>query len=164
MKNILLLFLSFLFVNTSINAQEENTSNLFRDLTKMDSLLFDAGFNLCNLEAMKNAVHDDFEFYHDQSGFNDSKANFLKIFEQNICGNADFKPIRKLKEGSLKVFPLKNNGILYGAIQNGVHEFYIKEPGKEPYLASVARFSHVWELEGERWKLKRVLSYDHREP
>ena len=130
----------------------------------MDSIIFDAGFNQCNLEAMKNAVHDDFEFYHDQSGFNDSKADFLKGFEQNICSNKDFKPIRKLVQGSLKVFPLKNNGILYGAIQNGDHEFYIKEAGKELYLTSIAKFTHVWELDGGQWKLKRVLSYDHREP
>jgi len=29
------------------------------------------------------------------------------------------------------VFPLYNNGALYGAIQHGIHNFFIREAGKE---------------------------------
>ena len=56
---------------------------------------------------------------------------------------------------------LKQSGELYGAIQKGVHRFYIKEPDKDLYLTGSARFTHVWLLEESAWVLKTVLSYDH---
>ena len=67
-------------------------------------------------------------------------------------------------DNTLEVFPLYNQGVLYGAIQNGVHEFYIKEANKESRLTSTAKFSHVWLKENDAWLLKRVLSYDHKTP
>ncbi|MEQ8523163.1 hypothetical protein [Gracilimonas sp.] len=59
---------------------------------------------------------------------------------------------------------MKDNGELYGAIQRGEHEFYILEPGKEMYKTGFARFTHLWLLEDGEWILKRVLSYDHKDP
>ena len=81
-----------------------------------------------------------------------------------MCSTPERKPIRKLVDGSLDVFPLYNEGILYGAIQNGVHEFYIKEPDKELYKTNIAPFTSLWIIEENQWKLKRVLSYDHQIP
>ncbi|MBL4706380.1 MAG: beta-lactamase family protein, partial [Flavobacteriales bacterium] len=74
------------------------------------------------------------------------------------------KPIRKLVNGSMEVFSLYNEGKLYGAIQNATHEFYIKEPEKELYKTNIAIFTHLWLLDGNIWKLKRSLSYDHQIP
>ncbi|HBF18584.1 MAG TPA: nuclear transport factor 2 family protein, partial [Cryomorphaceae bacterium] len=80
---------------------------------------------------------------------------------QYICPEQGAKPIRKRDENSLEVFPLYKDGKLYGAIQNGVHRFYLRETGKEDVLTGTARFSHVWLLQGDQWKLSVVLSYDH---
>ena len=44
----------------------------------------------------------------------------------------------------------------------GMHEFYIKEKGKEDVLTGKARFTHVYLLENNQWILKEVLSYDHQ--
>ena len=74
----------------------------------------------------------------------------------------DHKPIRKLVPGSMELFSLKKNGLLYGMIQRGTHEFYIKEKGKPLYKTGIAKFTHLWLLEDNAWKLKRVLSFDHQ--
>lgn len=145
-------------------AQVDKTSELYLTLEKMDSLIFTACFNHCDSTLLPVLIHDDFEFYHDQSGVETSKAHFIITFKRNLCSNWDFKPLRKLIDGSLEVFPLYNNGVLYGSIQHGEHQFYIKEPDKAPYLTSTAKFTHLWILEGTQWQLKRGLSYDHQTP
>ena len=142
--------------------QVKTDSELFLILKKNDSLLFDVGFNKCDLSSFEHLISQDLEFYHDQGGLTTNKEDFLKNVRNNICSSPDKKPIRKLKEESLEVFPLYNNGQLYGAIQKGEHSFFIKEPGKEIYPTSTAKFTHVWLLKDGRWVLKRVLSYDHK--
>jgi hypothetical protein len=125
-----------------------------------DSLLFEEGFNKCDLSVVEDMIHTDLEFYHDISGI-ENRTEFLQGFKRNICSAPEKKPIRKLVAGSLEVFSLKNDGKLYGAIQKGVHRFYIKEPDKDLYYTTSAKFTNVWLLENNSWKLKTVLSYDH---
>ena len=163
MKNILTCLIALLLVN-SVSAQESPDSDLFQQLKSGDSLLFDLGFNQCRIEAYEKFISEDLEFYHDQGGLSTTKEEFLDSVRNNICSNSDKKPIRKLIPESLEVFPLYNNGKLYGAIQKGAHDFYIQEPDKELYKTSSAKFTHVWILENNEWILKRVLSYDHKSP
>ena len=146
-----------------IQAQIAESSELFKTLAKKDSLLFDEGFNHCNIEVTEGIISKDLEFYHDTGGIQDRKE-FFKAIKENICSSPDRKPMRKLVLGTLKVFPLEDNGHLYGAIQKGIHQFYIKEPKKDLYLTSSAKFTHLWILEDSSWKLKTVLSYDHQVP
>lgn len=146
-----------------IRAQVSESSELFKTLAQKDSLLFDEGFNRCKIQVTEDIISGELEFYHDTGGFQDREA-FFKAVKENICSSPDRKPIRKLVLGTLKVFPLKDNGRLYGAIQKGIHQFYIKEPGKDLYLTSTAKFTHLWILESESWKLRSVLSYDHQVP
>ena len=65
-------------------------------------------------------------------------------------------------ENSLEVYPLEKNGVIYGAIQMGIHRFYALEKNKPEYITSTAKFTHVWLLENGNWKLGRALSYDHQ--
>ena len=155
--------LAFFFCKTS-NAQMDSSSELYRTVQDLDSILFINGFNNCMLQEMDPYIAKDLEFYHDQSGISTSKEEFFEAINQNICSNRDKKPIRKLVKGSMEVFPLYNNGVLYGAIQKGVHQFYIRESDKEPYLTSTAKFTHVFTMQDNLWQLKRVLSYDHHSP
>lgn len=162
MKNYLtLILLCFPIIGAS---QVERDSNLYLKLKALDSLLFDKGFNECLIKAFENHISEDLEFYHDQSGLSTTKAEFLRDVKQNICSSPEKKPIRRLKEETLEVFPLYDEGILYGAIQKGDHEFFISEPGKDLYLTSSAKFTHVWLLKENKWLLKRVFSYDHKTP
>jgi hypothetical protein len=48
-----------------------------------------------------------------------------------------------------------------GAIESGTHRFYAMSNGKPNRLTEVAQFIHVWKEENGRWRLARVLSYDH---
>ncbi|MCW3466417.1 class A beta-lactamase-related serine hydrolase [Chitinophaga nivalis] len=144
-------------------AQESTTSPIFIALQRGDSILFEEGFNKCNLAALEGLLVPDFEFYHDQNGAQ-NKAEFLKGFKESICSNTNQKPIRKLVQGSLVVYPLKNEGKIYGAIQMGIHDFYIAEPGKALRFTENARFIATWVLDGGSWKIKRELSYNHNKP
>ncbi|WP_417462701.1 nuclear transport factor 2 family protein [Kordiimonas sp.] len=146
-------------------AQVAEDSDLYKTLKSLDDAIFDRSFNQCDHSKLIELIPEDFEFYHDTGGFENSKANFMATVEQNICGNPAVKPIRKLVPGSLKVYPLRTGaGVLYGAIQEGVHEFFLREEDKPLRHTSSARFTHVWVLDSEKWTLKRVLSYDHHSP
>lgn len=164
MKQFSLLFtIIFLLYSNCSNAQIAKDSDFFIQLKKTDSLFFEEGFNKCNFEILETYIPNDFEFYHDENG-TQNREQFLTAFRESICSNTQMKPIRKIVEGSLEVYRLKNNGETYGAIQRGIHLFYIKEPNKELYLTNIAKFTSVWNLENGKWKLSRVLSYDHKEP
>ncbi|EDM43918.1 hypothetical protein SCB49_10010 [unidentified eubacterium SCB49] len=142
-------------------AQVDKTSDLFKTLKVKDSLLFSVGFNTCDVSQFEKLISNDFEFYHDTSGLTDSKETFVTGVREGLC-KMEYRASRKLEDSTLEVFPLKNNGVLYGAIQKGLHRFYAKEEDKEAYFTSIAFFTHVWLLEGDEWKLSRILSYDHQ--
>jgi hypothetical protein len=161
MKNKILFIASLL--PCLLQAQVADTTELFRTLQARDSLLFKVGFNTCDIRQFELLVSEDFEFYHDQSGITPSKEAFLEVTRNGLC-KLDYQPLRELVPGTLRVFPLKNNGKLYGAIQSGEHRFLAKYPEKEAYETSAARFTHIWLLENGEWKLSRVLSFDHHSP
>ncbi len=159
-KSILLLGLSILFTQVSISQVSEDSS-LFIQIKKMDSIVFQEGFNKCNLLLLEKIIPKDFEFYHDVGGSSEREI-FMQNMKDNICSSPERKPIRKLVAGSTEVFPLYNQGKLYGAIQNGIHEFWIQEPNKELYKTGIAKFSTTWLLIDHKWMMKNVLSFDHK--
>ncbi|MEO0339879.1 MAG: serine hydrolase [Bacteroidota bacterium] len=162
-KSLLLCLLCFTILFGNAKAQIKSSDALFIELKKQDSLLFELSFNQCKLEFLEQITSDELRFYHDQSGKVD-KAAFFASIQQNICSNPNLKPIRKLEEGSLEVYPLYENGQLYGAIQSGIHHFYIRELGKEDRWTSTAKFTTVWMQEDGRWQMHDVLSFDHQDP
>jgi len=161
MRRSLIFICAFIFFGT-ISAQVEVQSELYKTLKTNDSLIFDVGFNTCNLSAFENLLTEDFEFYHDKGGITDSKNAFIQTFKNGICKSPKFKSRRELVDGSLEVYPLFNNGVLYGALQKGVHRFFESANGQPETAGSTAKFTHLWLKEGSQWILKRVLSYDHQ--
>lgn len=155
---ILLAIITFLY-SLFASAQVDKTSDLFKILKSKDSIIFESTFNKCEIEKLDNIIAEDFEFYHDVSGLQD-RTKFMKIIKTGLCatpGNIH----RDLVAGSLEVHPLKNNGELYGAIQKGKHTFKEKQDGLLKTVG-IADFTHLWALENNKWKLKRVLSYNHK--
>lgn len=105
-KTLTFLFVfAFVLIHAS-NAQVTESSEPFSELEEKDSILFDQGFNECNLTATESLISEDLEFYHDVSGVQ-NKEDFFKATRENICSGGPQKPIRKLVEGSLNVFPLR---------------------------------------------------------
>ena len=159
MKKILVLFL--LNVSAGIFAQAAKNSELFLALKKHDSIFFEKSFNQCDIAFLEKAIHPDLVFYHDQGGIQ-NKRTFLENVKKNICGGGSQKPIRKLKAESLEVFPLYDNGKLYGVVQTGIHDFYLREANKPDVFTSEAKITHVYLLINKEWILKEVLSFDHK--
>ena len=164
LKNVLLF--TVLFGSISSFSQIDKTSEVFIALKTNDSLLFNVGFNTCDLSQFENLMSDDLEFYHDKSGTINSQSQFLEVMKTGICNPSNvFKVRRELLNGSLEVFTLYNNGKLYGAIQMGEHQFFEKNldhPEKPEKAGSIAKFTNLWILDNNKWKLKRILSYDHK--
>ena len=156
-----ILIIALLAYFTSFS-QIDHSSELYLQLESRDSLLFNIGFNTCNMSPFEEVVSEDFEFYHDKGGITNSKSEFIQAFKEGLCKSpSTYQSRRELVAGSLEVFELKDNGEVYGAIQEGVHRFYEKSVGKAETTGNIARFTHLWLLENNEWKLARSLSYDH---
>lgn len=122
---------------------------LKKEIIKMDSLLFDVAFNQCDTILFKRIIADDIEFYDDRSGLNTSKANEIKSLISKCVMSQ--KLIRKLN--SCTIDKLGD----FGAVQLGEHTFYFD--GKP---TGTGKFIHIWERKDNDWKLKRIVSYEHR--
>lgn len=156
-------FILFLLISSLITfGQVNKTSALYRTIKEKDSLLFNLGFNNCDIKQFENLLNENFEFYHDQSGIINSKAEFISGIENGLC-KLPYKPRRILSENEMEVFPLERNGVMYGAIQTGIHNFYTVEDNKSEYLTSIANFTHVWILENGDFKFSKGLSYNHKD-
>jgi CubicO group peptidase (beta-lactamase class C family) len=142
--------------------QVDKTSVLYKTIKEKESLLFNLGFNNCDIKQFENLIDEIFEFYHDQSGITNSKEEFISGVENGLC-KLPYKPRRILSENLMEVYPLERNGVLYGAIQTGIQNFYAVEENKSEYLTSVAKFTHVWILENGDFKLSKGLSYNHKD-
>ena len=146
--------------NAVPTTEEAKNSALFLTLQEHDRTFFERAFNQCDIEYLEKAIANDFRMYHDKGGPQD-RANFLSNVKKNICATPNKKPIRKLEEGSLQLFPLYNGNNLYGTIQTGIHHFYLREPNKSDVHTGTANFTHIYLLENGFWILKESLSYDH---
>lgn len=155
---ILIAIILFLY-SSAMNAQVDKNSDIYKTLKSKDSIIFERAFNKCEIEKLTPIIAENFEFYHDVAGIQ-NKKEFLSAIKNNICTNpGNFS--RQLVKNSLEVFELKNNGELYGVIQEGKHTFQEKNNSKMKTFG-IANFTHLWILENKKWKLKRVLSYNHK--
>lgn len=157
------LFILYLItVSLFSSAQVEESSVLHKTILEKDSLLFNIGFNTCDISQFEKLLSENFEFFHDKSGISDRKK-FLADLKNGLCKSPEtYQSRRELITEKTLIFPLYNQGELYGAIQYGEHRFYEKMEGKAEQYASTAKFTHVWIIEDGKWKLKSGLSYDHQ--
>ena len=143
----------FLFSPNAISqiVDEEKVSErpLYKEILKMDSLLFDVAFNKCDLELYKTIMSPELEFYDDRSGLNTSIEKEIASFKDRC--SKPFALTRELVATSVHV--LGN----YGAVQIGEHNFYVD--GKK---VENAKFITVWEKNESNWIVKRAISYDHK--
>lgn len=158
-KYLLLLLLLLCFTRES--SAQGSDSELSTLILQKDSLFWQA-YNTCNIQTMMSFFSADVEFYHDKGGLTFGTADLESSFEKGVCSNRDSFTLRRaVVDGSVKVFPLRKAGLLYGAIISGEHTFYVKYKGKKEQAEGLARFTHVWLLKDGSWKMTRILSYDH---
>jgi TonB family protein len=149
----------FLFLTTSVAfAQVDKNSDLYKIILSKDSLLFDVGFNTCNIQQFENLLSDSLRFYHDKDGIS-NKAKFLTDLKNGICNSQVNRQVKRfLVKESTQIFPLYKNDMIYGAVQNGEHIFSEKRESQ----AGIAKFTNVWLLENGQWKLTTSFSFDHQ--
>ncbi|MHA7843703.1 MAG: nuclear transport factor 2 family protein [Winogradskyella sp.] len=161
-KLLLLSSIGMLLVSGIATAQVDKNSEIYQTLKEKDSILFELGFNKCEVEKSAELMYDDLEFYHDKGGITNSKEEFISTMKNGVCSdNNTEKVYRFLVAESLEVFPMYNNGKLYGALQNGKHFFSTDKNMTYQKTDNYALFSHLWIIEENEWKLKRVISYNH---
>lgn len=153
MKVTVLSFTLALGLSLSGQAQHQELS---KTILSLDSTFWQA-YNNCDVETMEKFFTNDLEFYHDKGGLTEGASALFGNVRKGLCGNENFRLRRVAIPGTMKVYPLEN----YGAILSGEHLFYINETGKEERLDGIARFTHVWKYADGKWKMHRVLSYDH---
>jgi CubicO group peptidase (beta-lactamase class C family) len=155
-KQIFTLFL--LLTTFTAFAQVDKNSDLYKTILSKDSLLFDVGFNNCDIKQFEILLSENLKFYHDKDGISD-KAKFLFDLKNGLCKNPETRQVNRfLVKESIEIFPLYKNGTLYGAVQNGEHMFSEKRESQ----AGIAKFTNVWQLENGDWKLATSFSFDHK--
>ena len=159
-KQLLTLFITL--ATFSAFAQVDKNSDLYKTILAKDSLLFNVGFNTCDISQFDTLLSDKFEFFHDTDSIS-YKTEFIYSLRNGLCiSPKTYQSRRELVKESTEIYPLYKKNILYGAIQMGIHRFYETSKGKKETFASTAKFTHVWLLEKGLWKLNKALSYDHQ--
>ena len=118
-------------------------------------------FNACEVQKQTRMNAQDIEFYHDVGGVMRGRASFAETTAKNICGRKDWRLRRAEVPGTVKFYPLRSNGNVYGAVVSGEHYFYHTNKGHAETLEGKARFTHTLLLNDGQWQVARVLSYDH---
>jgi hypothetical protein len=149
-----------LFQPISLLAQNEN--NLDATIRQQDTVFWDA-YNRCDVDKMAEFFWPDIEFYHDKGGLTAGLGPFVDALKNGLCGNPNSHLRREAIPQTVKVFPLEKNGAIYGAVLSGEHYFYVNDKGKPEYRDSMAKFFHVWLFKDGKWKMARVVSYDHHD-
>ncbi len=150
--------LTVLLTTFSAFAQVDINSDLYKTILSKDSLLFDVGFNHCDIKQFETLLSDNLKFYHDKDGVSD-KAKFIVDLKNGICNSQANRQVKRfLVKESTELFPLYKNGVLYGAVQNGEHQFSEKPES----VGGIAKFTNVWQLENNEWKLTTSFSFDHK--
>ena len=155
MKRILVMTVGIAAIGLSGLGHASETApasqELYDEIKRMDAAL-SAAFDAHDISKLKALFAEDLEFYQDNEGlarYEQTVKDFESLFAQ---GN---KMRRKLVEGSLEVYPIKD----YGAIEMGAHQFCHIENGKDE--CGTFRFVHLWRRGDGSWKISRVVSYAH---
>ncbi len=159
---IIFSILAFTFCTFISSAQTTNDSlnQVKAAIIKYDSLFW-IGYNDCDTTAMAKYLSPDVEFYHDKGGILSDRKSLIESIQKNLCSNIDYHLRREAVKGTVNVYPLQKSNTIYGAVITGSHVFYIWEKGKKEFLDGKARFTHLWLLHDNKWKMTRILSFDH---
>lgn len=147
----LLLFSLMIKGSAQEPAKATEKQMLFREISRMDSLLFLA-FNTRNIVSLQEYFTTDLEVYQDNTGLRNYAQTvdaFTELFRK------DYILTRSLVKGSMEVYPIRD----YGAIQTGSHEFSHMENGR--LESAVFKFTHIWQKTEKGWKIRRLITYDH---
>ncbi|ANH81289.1 hypothetical protein A8C56_10100 [Niabella ginsenosidivorans] len=157
------ILVAFFFILAQRAFAQRGDKLAIRSAKTADSSFWNA-YNHCDVPAMMALTAHDIEFFHDKGGITRGDSAFEVSIRKGLCGSLDAFHLRREKvAGSEGVYPMKKDGKLYGMLFTGKHLFYIREPGKDEYADGLAQYADLWLLDGDKWKLGRVFSFDHQQ-
>ena len=154
-----LLTIICIFFSMAVMAQSEQEKVKVLIFHK-DSLFWNA-YNNCDVATFKSYVTEDVEFYHDKGGMTLGATALATSIKNNLCSNPDFHLRREAVPGTVNVYPLQKGNDIYAAIISGEHYFYLTQKDKKEFRDGWAKFTQLWILKDNVWKMSRILSYDH---
>lgn len=141
--------------------QAQTTPEELSVLILQKDSLFWKGYNDCDTSLTGQFLAEGIEFYHDKGGITSGRQAMQESLKKNLCSDNNFRLRREAIPATVKVFPLAKNNVIYGAIIQGEHYFYINRNGKPEFRDGHASFNHLWLKKDGEWKMERILSYDH---
>lgn len=162
MKKLLTLGVGLALSVASFAQQTDN--EVAATILRADSVFW-TGYNTCNIPLMERYFTPDVEFYHDKGGVTLGVDSLFKTLRGGMCRDtANYRLRRAVVPNSVHVYAMRRGGIVYGAVIEGDHLFYIKRARQSEFLDGEARFTHLWLLKDGEWRMARVLSYNHHTP
>src|ERR1700744_1279556 len=159
MKALLLAVMLLGFLAPAVAQETDN--DVIAVILHKDSLFWQA-YNRCDVSGMQAFFTPDVEFYHDKGGATFGLDSLVASMRNGLCKDpASYQLRREVVPGSVQVYPMRKNGVAYGAIIEGEHVFYIKQAGKDEFIDGHARFTHLWLLRDGQWRVARGLTYTH---
>ncbi|MFV3128470.1 nuclear transport factor 2 family protein [Niveispirillum sp. KHB5.9] len=130
-------------------------------IEKADTEFFKVFFEGCDPTRVAAMLMPDFEMYHDKGGeVARSAAPFVAEYQKGCEEKKKpdaWRSRRELVAGTMTLHPIAGVGV----IEQGDHVFYERKGDGPEKLVGKARFTQLWRLEPDGWKLARVFSYDH---
>jgi hypothetical protein len=127
-----------------------------------DAELFQLMFEGCDPARLATLITPDVEMYHDRDGVVARSADAFVEGYRRWCTERQqpnaWRSRRALVAETLNVHPVPG----YGAIEDGEHVFYERQGDGPERLVGRARFTQLWALTPDGWRLARVFSYGHR--
>jgi len=151
----------FLLPVASVRAEGAEGEDPASAIFALDASFWQA-YNRCDHAGTRDFLSDDLEFYHDKGGPTLGQDALVASIRDNLCRHPEsFRLRREAVAGTVHVFPLRKGSVVYGAILSGEHLFHLSQDGKPEALDGRARFTHLWLLKDGRFKMTRILSFDH---
>lgn len=160
-----ILLLAMSAVSAAACAQTPGPQNLDSTQSEIEALdadVFEAAFLTCDEQRLRELLSDDLEFYHDLYGkiagsVSDFLSGTLPDCRARQRGEAPFIR-RALRAETLQVRAIGD----WGVMQSGTHDFFGRDDEGNDILLETGVFMHLWEKDGEDWRIARVISYDHK--
>ncbi|MGE7137656.1 nuclear transport factor 2 family protein [Luteibacter sp. NPDC031894] len=118
---------------------------------------FWTAYNACDMTTMSDLIEPAVEFYHDKGGLTSGRQALIDSLRKGPCGDPKMHLRREAVASSITFHSMKGG---YGLI-TGHHLFYVTWEGKPEHLDGQADFTTLWKDDGGKWRMYRVLSYDH---
>ncbi|MEL6687216.1 MAG: nuclear transport factor 2 family protein [Pseudomonadota bacterium] len=140
-----------------LEADEETTSQI----RQLDADIFEAAFLTCDGDRLREIMADDLEFYHDKYGIIATSVDEFLDGTIPDCLRRQSGELpyleRRSDDDTMVVRKIGEDGLM----QMGEHSFWLRLPGEEIKKVETGVYTHLWVRDGDTYKIKRVISYDH---